>query len=131
MFGVPVLLLTLDGAVGRVPAAVVHGLLLTVVALGRTKETRLPPRQDPSLPSVLPSPGSSSTRFSLIYPWGIQSQEGIFHQVKQRSLVKSAQRSGLTSFSQTVQEPSFPLHLYNSSLIYGLKARINQQALLA
>lgn len=31
--GVPVLLLTLDGAVGGVPAAVVHGLLLTVVAL--------------------------------------------------------------------------------------------------
>lgn len=29
---VPVLLLALDGAVGRVPAAVVHGLLLTVVA---------------------------------------------------------------------------------------------------
>lgn len=30
--GVPVLLLTLDGAVGRVPTAVVHGLLLTVIA---------------------------------------------------------------------------------------------------
>lgn len=30
---VPVLLLALDGAVGRVPTAVVHGLLLTVVAL--------------------------------------------------------------------------------------------------
>lgn len=30
--GMPVLLLTLDGAVRRVPAAVVHGLLLTVVA---------------------------------------------------------------------------------------------------
>lgn len=30
---VPVFLLALDGAVGRVPAAVVHGLLLTVVAL--------------------------------------------------------------------------------------------------
>ena len=33
MLCVPVLLLALDGAVGRVPAAVVHGLLLTVVAL--------------------------------------------------------------------------------------------------
>lgn len=33
VLGVPVLLLALDGAVGRVPAAVVHGLLLTVVAL--------------------------------------------------------------------------------------------------
>lgn len=32
VLGVPVLLLALDGAVGRVPAAVVHGLLLTVVA---------------------------------------------------------------------------------------------------
>lgn len=32
MLCVPVLLLALDGAVGRVPAAVVHGLLLTVVA---------------------------------------------------------------------------------------------------
>lgn len=32
MLRVPVLLLALDGAVGRVPAAVVHGLLLTVVA---------------------------------------------------------------------------------------------------
>lgn len=31
--GVPVLLLTLDGAVGGVPAAVVHGLLLTVITL--------------------------------------------------------------------------------------------------
>lgn len=31
--GVPVFLLTLDGAVGGVPAAVVHGLLLTVVTL--------------------------------------------------------------------------------------------------
>lgn len=30
---VPVLLLALDGAVGRVPAAVVHGLLLTVITL--------------------------------------------------------------------------------------------------
>lgn len=33
VLGVPVLLLALDGAVGCVPAAVVHGLLLTVVAL--------------------------------------------------------------------------------------------------
>lgn len=33
--GVPVLLLTLDGAVGGVPAAVVHGLLLAVVTLER------------------------------------------------------------------------------------------------
>lgn len=33
VLGVPVLLLALDGAVGRIPAAVVHGLLLTVVAL--------------------------------------------------------------------------------------------------
>lgn len=32
VFGVPVLLLTLDGAVRRVPATVVHGLLLAVVA---------------------------------------------------------------------------------------------------
>lgn len=32
VFRVPVLLLTLDGAVGRVPATVVHGLLFTVVA---------------------------------------------------------------------------------------------------
>lgn len=32
VLGVPVLLLALDGAVRRVPAAVVHGLLLTVVA---------------------------------------------------------------------------------------------------
>lgn len=31
--GVPVLLLTLDGAIRRVPAAVVHGLLLAVVTL--------------------------------------------------------------------------------------------------
>lgn len=31
--GVPVLLLTLDGAVRGVPAAVVHGLLLTVITL--------------------------------------------------------------------------------------------------
>lgn len=31
--GVPVFLLTLDGAVGGVPAAVVHGLLLTVITL--------------------------------------------------------------------------------------------------
>lgn len=33
VLSVPMLLLALDGAVGRVPAAVVHGLLLTVVAL--------------------------------------------------------------------------------------------------
>ena len=33
MLRMPVLLLTLDGAVRGVPAAVVHGLLLTVVAL--------------------------------------------------------------------------------------------------
>lgn len=32
VLGVPVLLLALDGAVGCVPAAVVHGLLLTVIA---------------------------------------------------------------------------------------------------
>lgn len=32
VFSMPVLLLTLDGAVGSVPAAVVHGLLFTVVA---------------------------------------------------------------------------------------------------
>lgn len=31
--GVPVLLLALDGAVGGVPAAVVHGLLLAVITL--------------------------------------------------------------------------------------------------
>lgn len=53
MFSMPVLLLTLDGAVGSVPAAVVHGLLFTVVALERTNKTRLAPSQDPSLPSVL------------------------------------------------------------------------------
>lgn len=134
MFGVPVLLLTLDGAVGRVPAAVVHGLLLTVVALGRTKETRSPPRQDPPYQAFSPpmeAPAHAEQRFSLIYPWGIQSQEGIFPQVKQQSLVKSAQGSGLTFFSHTAQEPSFLLCLYNTSLIYGLKAAINQQALLA
>jgi len=34
-------------------------------------------------------------------------------------------------FSHTVQEPSFTLHLHNGILIYGLKATINQQALLA
>lgn len=34
--GVPVLLLTLDGAVGGVPAAVVHGFLLTVITLEDT-----------------------------------------------------------------------------------------------
>lgn len=39
--GVPVLLLTLDGAVGRVPAAVVHGLLLAVVALQPHRGRRL------------------------------------------------------------------------------------------
>lgn len=33
VFRVPVLLLALDGAIRRVPAAVVHGLLFTVVAL--------------------------------------------------------------------------------------------------
>lgn len=54
MFSMPVLLLTLDGAVGSVPAAVVHGLFFTVVALERTNETRLQPSQDPSsLPSSL------------------------------------------------------------------------------
>ena len=37
--GVPVFLLALDGAVGSVPAAVVHGLLLAVVALGGVKDT--------------------------------------------------------------------------------------------
>lgn len=37
--GVPVLLLTLDGAVRGVPAAVVHGLLLTVITL-ETRRTR-------------------------------------------------------------------------------------------
>lgn len=40
VLGVPVLLLALDGAVGRVPAAVVHGLLLTVVALRATDQDR-------------------------------------------------------------------------------------------
>lgn len=40
VLGVPVLLLALDGAVGSVPAAVVHGLFFTVVALqgGEQKE---------------------------------------------------------------------------------------------
>lgn len=33
MVGVPVLLLTFDGAVRGVPAAVVHGLLLAVITL--------------------------------------------------------------------------------------------------
>ena len=37
--GVPVLLLALDGAVGRVPAAVVHGLLLAVIALQHNHHT--------------------------------------------------------------------------------------------
>ena len=41
MLGVPVLLLALDGAVGRVPAAVVHGLLLTVVALQTRNQGRV------------------------------------------------------------------------------------------
>lgn len=40
VLGVPVLLLALDGAVGCVPAAVVHGLLLTVVALGEKSEVQ-------------------------------------------------------------------------------------------
>lgn len=48
VFSMPVLLLTLDGAVGSVPAAVVHGLLFTVVALERTNETRLQPSLGPS-----------------------------------------------------------------------------------
>lgn len=39
MVGVPVLLLTLDGAVRGVPAAVVHGLLLAVVTLKRDRST--------------------------------------------------------------------------------------------
>lgn len=45
MLGVPVLLLALDGAVGRVPAAVVHGLLLTVVALRATEQGRFTGRR--------------------------------------------------------------------------------------
>jgi hypothetical protein len=41
VLGMPVLLLALDGAVGGVPAAVVHGLFLAVVALqGEERKTR-------------------------------------------------------------------------------------------
>lgn len=85
MFSMPVLLLTLDGAVGSVPAAVVHGLLFTVVALERTNETRLAPSQDPSLPTYkcshlrMDEPAHAEQYFSFIYAWGIQRQEGFFH----------------------------------------------------
>ena len=41
VFTVPVLLLTLDGAVAGVPTTVVHGLLLTVVTLEHTHRTRI------------------------------------------------------------------------------------------
>lgn len=160
----PVLLLTLDGAVGSVPAAVVHGLLFTVVALERTNETRLPPSQDPSLPThkcshrLVDAPAHAEQYFFFIYVWGIQRQEGIFHTccIKQQSLANLhnafifsgvwiiafekitshlrkhiSQGSGLTFFSHAVQEPSFTLHLYDSTLIYLLEATTNQQALLA
>lgn len=91
----PVLLLTLDGAVGRVPAAVVHGLLFTVVALERTNKTRLPPWQDPSLPThkcshlLEDATAHAEQYFSFIYALGSQRQEGIIHtcRVKQQSLV--------------------------------------------
>jgi len=39
--GVPVLLLTLDGAVRGVPAAVVHGLLFTVITLPTDTQLKL------------------------------------------------------------------------------------------
>jgi len=38
MFDVPVVLLTSDGAVARVPAAVIHRLLFTIVTLINGKE---------------------------------------------------------------------------------------------
>jgi len=85
VFGMPVLLLTLDGAVGSVPAAVVHGLLLTVVALQGTNESRSPPRQAPSAPThtrshlLLDAPAHAEQYSSFIYAWGTQRHEDIFH----------------------------------------------------
>lgn len=51
--GVPVLLLTLDGAVGGVPAAVVHGLLLTVVALRDDTAVTAQSPGDGALPTII------------------------------------------------------------------------------
>lgn len=152
----PVLLLTLDGAVGSVPAAVVHGFLFTVVALGRTKEKGLLPWQDPSSPAS-PQPCSHPMLLWFLLG-GTQGHQGIFDScwVKQQSSANLHnaflfsrlwiitfqkiishlrklifQNDGLTFFSHTAQEPSFTLHLCNNTLIYVLKATINQQVLLA
>lgn len=158
VFGMPVLLLTLDGAVGSVPAAVVHGLLFTVVALGKTNEMGLPPWQDLSSPAHQYSPTPAHTSAEQCSSYLCSGHKGIFHAcwVKQQSSANThnallfyrvwiidfqknhlslkkthlPQNGGLTFFSHTAQEPSFTLHLCNSTLIYVLKATVNQQALL-
>lgn len=134
----PVLLLTLDGAVGSVPAAVVHGLLFTVVALGRTNEMGLSPWQDPPSPAHQRSPVPAHTS-----TWGhlshMLSEAAVFSTSAQclpifHSLDYCSSKNHLSLKKTHVSEwwtdtfqphsagTSFTLHLCNSTLIYVLKS---------